>query len=171
VFCKPVAVAAAVVRRDGQVQAGGHPADHARLGIIEQQLDEMTGQPGTIGQAAAQARPQGKVRGTARRSMTMAAALRAVMLMALMPEAGYREILAALFGDLPLVPWHVPFAVPTETVLATWRDAAGPEPVLHLQDMVLGATGTAPAVGPWNQPPPRSDIRALIMHHEHDHRP
>jgi hypothetical protein len=140
VFCKPVAVAAAVVRRDGQVQAGGHPADHARLGIIEQQLDEMTGQPGAIDQVAAQARPQGKVKGTARRSMTMAAALRAVMLMALMPEAGYGEILAALFGDLPLVPWHVPFAVPTETVLATWRDAVGPEPVLHLQDMVLGAS-------------------------------
>jgi hypothetical protein len=73
VFCKPVAVAAAVVRRDGQVQAGGHPADHARLGIIEQQLDEMTGQPGAIDQVAAQARPQGKVKGTARRSMTMAA--------------------------------------------------------------------------------------------------
>ena len=45
---KPVAVAAAVVRRDGRVQAGGHPAGHARLGIIEQQLDEMTGTPGVI---------------------------------------------------------------------------------------------------------------------------
>ena len=32
VFCKPVAVARAVVRRDGRVQAAGHPADHARLG-------------------------------------------------------------------------------------------------------------------------------------------
>ena len=31
VFCKPVAVAPAVVRRDGRVQAGGHPADHARV--------------------------------------------------------------------------------------------------------------------------------------------
>ena len=140
VFCKPVAVAPAVVRRDGRVQAGGHPADHARLGIIEQQLDEMTGQPGTIGQVAAQVRLRGKVKGTARRSMTMAAALRAVLLMALMPEAGYGEILAGLFGDLPLVPWHVPFAVPTDTVLATWRDAAGPEPVLRLQDMVLAAS-------------------------------
>ena len=29
VFLKPVAVAPAVVRRDGRVQAGGHPADHA----------------------------------------------------------------------------------------------------------------------------------------------
>ncbi len=140
VFCKPVAVAAAVVRRDGRVQAGGHPADHARLGIIEHQLDAMTGQPGTIGQVAGQVRPRGKVKGTARRSMTMAAALRAVLLMALMPEAGYGEILAALFGDLAAVPWHVPFAVPTDTVLATWRDAAGPEPLLRLRDMVMAAS-------------------------------
>ena len=84
----------------------------------------MTGQPGTIDEVAAQVTPRGKVKGAARRSMTMPAALRAVLLMGLMPDAGYGEILAALFGDLPLVPWHVPFAVPTETVLATWRDAA-----------------------------------------------
>jgi hypothetical protein len=140
VFCKPVAVAAAVVRRDGRVQAGGHPADHARLGIIEQQLDEMTGQPGTIGQVAAQVTPRGKVKGSARRAMTMAAALRAVLLMTLMPAACYGEILSALFGDLALLPWHVPFAVPTETVLATWRRAVGPDPVLRLQDMVLQAS-------------------------------
>jgi hypothetical protein len=140
VFLKPVAVAPAVVRRDGRVQAGGHPADHARLGVIEQQLDAMTGRPGTIDEVAAQVTPRGKVKGTARRSMTMPAALRAVLLMGLMPDAGYGEILTALFGDLPLVPWHVPFAVPTETVLATWRDAAGPEPVLRLRDMVLAAS-------------------------------
>ena len=125
VFLKPVAVTPAVVRRDGRVQAGGHPADHARLGVIEQQLDAMTGQRGVIGQVAAQVIPRGKVKGTARRSMTMAAALRAALLMALMPEAGDGEILSALFGDLALLPWHVPFAVPTDTVLATWRNAAG----------------------------------------------
>ena len=140
VFCKPVAVALAVVRRDGRVQAGGHPADHARLGVIEQQLDEMAGQPGVIDQVAAQTVPRGKVKGTARRSMTMAAAVRAVLLMGLMPDACYGEILSALFGDLALLPWHVPFAVPTDTVLATWRHAAGPEPLLRLRDMVLAAS-------------------------------
>ncbi len=31
VFVKVVAVAPAVVRRDGRIQAGGHPAGHARL--------------------------------------------------------------------------------------------------------------------------------------------
>ena len=140
VFLKPVAVAPAVVRRDGKVQAGGHPADHARLGILEQQLDEMTGQPGVINLVAAQTVPRGKVKGTARRSMTMAAAVRAVLLMGLMPDAGYGEILSALFGDLALLPWQAEFAVPTETVLCTWRHAAGPEPLLRLRDMVLAAS-------------------------------
>ena len=141
VFCKPVAVAPAVVRRDGRVQAGGHPADHVRLGVIEQQLDAMAGQPGVIDEVAAQTVPRGKVKGTARRSMTMAAAVRAALLMGLMPQACYGEILSALFGDLAMLPWHVPFAVPTDTVLATWREAAGPEPLLRLRDMVLAASG------------------------------
>ena len=35
VWLKPVAVARAVARRDGRVQAAGHPADHARLGVAE----------------------------------------------------------------------------------------------------------------------------------------
>ena len=88
VFVKVVAVAPAVVRRDGKVQAGGHPADHARLGALEQQLDELAG-PGVIDEIAAQATLSGKVKGKARRSMTAAAAIRATILMALMPDADY----------------------------------------------------------------------------------
>src|SRR5207253_9124896 len=52
VFCKPVAVARAVVRRDGRVQAAGHPADHARLGLAEDRLDALAGTAGVIDQVA-----------------------------------------------------------------------------------------------------------------------
>ena len=30
--------------------------------------------------------------------------------------------------------------MPTDTVLATWRHAAGPDPLLRLRDMVLAAS-------------------------------
>ena len=84
VFLKVIAAAPAVVRRDGKVQAGGHPADHARLGALERQLDDLAG-PGVIDEIAAQAVLSGKVKAKARRSMTAAAAIRATILMALMP--------------------------------------------------------------------------------------
>ena len=61
-FVKVVAVAPALVRRDGRVQAGGHPAGHARLGALEQQLDDLLG-PGVIDEIAAQATLTGKVKG------------------------------------------------------------------------------------------------------------
>ena len=139
-FLKVVAAAPAVVRRDGKVQAGGHPADHARLGALEQQLDDLAG-PGVIDEIAAQAALSGKVKGKARRSMTAAAAIRATILMALMPDADYAGVLAAVFGDLVLVPWQRPFQVPTPKVLGTWRAALGPAPLARLQARVLAAVG------------------------------
>ena len=69
VFCKPVAVAAAVVRRDGRVQAAGHPADHVRLGVAEERLDALCGEPGVIDKIAAGVVLKGRVKGTARRAM------------------------------------------------------------------------------------------------------
>jgi hypothetical protein len=59
VFVKVVAVAPAVVRRDGRVPAGGHLAGPARLGAAEQQLDDLLG-PGVIDQIAAQAALPGR---------------------------------------------------------------------------------------------------------------
>ena len=100
-FCKPVAVARAVVRRDGRVQAAGHPADHARLGVAEERLDELTGTPGVIDEVAATVVLKGKVKGAARRAMTCALAIRFTLLMTLMPaDADYAEVMAALLGDL-----------------------------------------------------------------------
>jgi hypothetical protein len=127
VFCKPVAIAPAVVRRDGRVQAAGHPADHARLGVAEDRLDELCGTPGMIDEIAAAVTLDGKVRGSARRAMTPALAIRFTLLMTLM-AADYAEVMQALLGDLALVPWQRRYRVPTATVASTWREAAGPGP-------------------------------------------
>ena len=64
VFCKPVVIARAVGRRDGHVQAGGHPADHARLGVAGCRLDELMGTPGVIDEVARQVTLSGQVKGT-----------------------------------------------------------------------------------------------------------
>jgi hypothetical protein len=137
VFCKPVAVAAAVVRRDGRVQAAGHLADHVRLGVAEERLDALCGEPGIIDKVAAGVTLTGRVKGTARRAMTAALTIRLVLLMTLMPGSCYAEAIAVLLGDLPLVPWHRPFQVPTPAVACTWRDAAGPAPLEQLRDRAL----------------------------------
>jgi Transposase DDE domain len=136
-WCKIVVVAPAVVRRDGRIQAQGRPCDHARLGVAELELDRRCG-PGTIERIAAGVRPGGKVKGSARREMSVALTLRAVLLMTLMPEADHREVLTVLLGDLIEVPWRRVRTVPSSTVLSTWRAAIGVEPVARLQQQLLG---------------------------------
>jgi hypothetical protein len=83
VWCTVVVTAPAVVRRDGRVQAQGRPCDHARLGAAEQELDRRCG-PGTIDRIAAAVRPTGKIKAVARREMSVAATIRAVLLMTVM---------------------------------------------------------------------------------------
>ena len=137
VWLKPVAVTAAVVRRDGRVQAAGHPAEHARLGVAESRLDALTGIPDVIGQIAAKTELKGKVQGKVRRAMTPALTIRLTLLMTLMGGADYAEVLEALIGDLALVPWQRTYRVPTPTVLSAWRDAVGPVPLEQLRDLLL----------------------------------
>jgi len=72
VYLKPVAVTPAVVRRDGRVQAAGHPADHARLGLAEERLDQLCGRLGIIDEIAGSVLLDGKVKGAARRALTPA---------------------------------------------------------------------------------------------------
>ena len=138
-WCKVVVVAPAVLRRDGRVQAEGRPCDHARLGVAEQELDRRCG-PGTIDRIAAGVRPTGKkIKAVARREMSVAFTIRAVLLMTLMPDADSREVLTTLLGELTAVPWQRPHAVPSGTVLSTWRAAIGPAPLQQLQREVLDA--------------------------------
>ncbi len=145
VFLKPVAVAPALVRRDGRVQAAGHPADHARLGVAEERIDALAGRADVIGQIAAGVTLRGKVKGVARRAMTPALAIRFTLLMTLMPsDADYAEVMAALMGDLAAVPWQRPYTLPTATVACTWREALGPGPLEQLRDLVRRRRRRAP---------------------------
>src|SRR5712692_2127497 len=141
VFFKPVVIAPAVVRRDGRVQANGHPAEHVRLGVAEDRLDDLAGQPGVISQIAAGLRLDGKVKGQARRAMTAALAIRHILLVTLMPDADYAEVTAALLGEMAGVPWQRPYQLPTATVICTWREAIGLEPLERLRGMVLAGIG------------------------------
>jgi len=141
VWCTVVVTAPAVVRRDGRVQAQGRPCDHAWLGAAEQELDRRCG-PGTIDRIAAAVRPTGKIKAVARREMTVAATIRAVLLMTVMPDADSREVLTTLLGELTAVPWQRPHAVPSGTVLSTWRTAIGEAPLQQLQRELLAAVVT-----------------------------
>jgi hypothetical protein len=49
--------------------------------------------------------------------------------------------MAALLGDLVLVPWQRPCQVPTGKVLSTWRTALGPAPLTGLQARLVAAVG------------------------------
>ena len=141
VWCTVVVTAPAVVRRDGRVQAQGRPCDHARLGVVEQELDHHCG-PGTIDRIAADVRPTGKkVKAVARREMSVAFTVRAVLLMTLMPGADHREVLTTLLGQLLEVPWRRAHTVPSGTVLSSWRTAIGEAPLQQLQRELLAAVG------------------------------
>src|SRR5690349_5457983 len=137
VFCKPVVVAAAVVRRDGRVQAAGHPADHVRLGVAEERLDELCGVPGVIDQVARSVVQGGRVKGAVRRAMSPALTIRFNLLMTLVPDADYTEVMAILLDDLVLVPWQRPCQVPTAAAACIWREALGPAPLERLRDLAL----------------------------------
>src|ERR1022692_1924132 len=114
VYCKVVAVAEAQVKRDGQVRAKGSPVHHATLGPLEEQLGGKTG-PGAAGQAAGQAPLDARfVKGERERLLARAFMIRVIVLMTLMPDARIGDVIAALAGDLALVPWARP-----------WRPASG----------------------------------------------
>jgi hypothetical protein len=79
----------------------------------------------------------GRVKGAARRAMTPALAIRFTLLMTLVPDADYAEVIETLLGDLALVPWQRPYRVPTAAVACTWREAPGPAPLERLRDLAL----------------------------------
>ncbi|MFI5068802.1 MAG: transposase [Streptosporangiales bacterium] len=121
VFCKVVAVAPAQVRRDGRVQALGSPVHHATLGPLEEWLEEQAG-PGVTGGIAERAVLREEyVKGERERLLASAFMIRAIVLMALVPDAGIREVVTALAGDLAMVPWARAWVPASERALGDWR--------------------------------------------------
>ena len=140
VFLKVVVVAPARVRRDGRVQAQGSPVHHATLGPLEEWLEEQAG-PGVIGQVAERVVLREEfVKGERERLLARAFMIRAVALMTLVPDAGIRDAVIALAGDLAGVPWARAWVPASERALGDWRNALGPEPLEELQDIVLRAS-------------------------------
>jgi hypothetical protein len=154
VFCKVVAVAPAQVRRDGRVQALGSPVHHATLGPLEEWLEEQAG-PGVTGGIAERAVLREEyVKGERERLLASAFMIRAIVLMALVPDAGIREVVTALAGDLAMVPWARAWVPASERALGDWRNALGPEPLEELQAVVLR--------GSWQEHQDR-DWRAVVI--------
>ena len=134
VFCKVVAVAGAQVRRDGQVRAKGSPVHHATLGPLEEKSGtDVIG--GTAGQAPLDAR---FVKGRRERLLARAFMIRVIVLMTLMPQARIGDVIAALAGDLALVPWARPWRPASARAAGDWRKSPGPVPLEELRDLVLG---------------------------------
>ncbi|MGH3410282.1 MAG: hypothetical protein ACRDRJ_48465 [Streptosporangiaceae bacterium] len=139
VFVKVVAVAEAVVTRDGQVRAEGRPCDHARLGPLEDWLDAQAG-PGVIDGIAERAVLDKKyVKGEYRRLLSAELMIRAIVLWTLMPEAQLSDVVTALAGDLALLPWSRRWHPASERACLDWRKALGPAPLEELEAAVLAA--------------------------------
>jgi hypothetical protein len=139
VFLKVVAVAPAVVTRKGHVRAAGSPCAHARLGPLEDWLDAQAG-PGVIDAIGRDAVLDGKyVKAERERLLSPAFMIRALVLQSLMPEAQLSDVIAALAGDLALLPWSKRWRAASERACLDWRRALGPAPLENLQDTVLAA--------------------------------
>jgi hypothetical protein len=140
VFCKVVAVAEAQVKRDGQVRAKGSPVHHATLGPLEERLESQAG-PGAAGGIAGQAPLDARfVKGRRERLLARAFMIRVLVLMTLMPGARAGDVIAALAGDLALVPWARPWRPASARAAGDWRSALGPVPLEELRDLVLGTS-------------------------------
>ena len=135
VFCKVVAVAEAQVKRDGQIRAKGSPVHHATLGPLEEKAGtDVAG--GIAGRVPLRAR---FVKGERERLLARAFMIRVIVLMTLMPGARVQDVIAALAGDLALVPWARPWRPASARSAGDWRNALGPVPLEELRDLVLGS--------------------------------
>ena len=96
------------------------------------------------------------VKGERERLLARAFMIRVLVLMTLMPQARIGDVIAALAGDLALVPWARPWRPASARAAGDWRNALGPVPLEELRD--LGA-GLGLAGAPGQGLPRRGDHR------------
>jgi hypothetical protein len=134
VFCRPVVMAPAVVRRDGLVLAGAWLPDLVRLGELEAHLGD-----GVIEAAVDAALEKGRLKPRQRRRiMSYPLVIRLMLAMGLMQDASYCEALARLAGLLADIPFVLEWHVPTEKVVTSWRR---PVPPAVLEGLFWQAAG------------------------------
>ena len=118
---------------------------HATLGPLEERLEQAG--PGAAGGIAGRAPLDARfVKGQRERLLARAFMIRVIVLMTLMPEARVRDVIAALAGDLALVPWARPWRPASARAAGDWRNALGPVPLEELRDLRAGL-GLAGAPG------------------------
>ena len=113
VFCHQVTVSPAVVRRSGEVQAGGWLPDHVTLGLLEAHLPdgEIEELAGDFGCAEER-----------QRLLPAAMTVRLVMAMTLMPDGPVPEVICRAAGLLVYLPWARPWHVPGTEAVTRRRD-------------------------------------------------
>src|SRR5450755_4238994 len=108
VFCHQVTVAPAVVRRSGEVQAGGWLPGHVTLGLLEAYLPAGEIEELVEDFGCAEER---------QRLLPAAMTVRLLVAMTLMPDAPVPEVTLRLAGLLACLPWARPWHAPgTEAV-------------------------------------------------------
>ena len=133
-FAVPVVTVPVKVRKSGAVQADGWLPDQVRLGMLETVLGE-----GVIEELCDQAVAAGLVTpGERRRLMSLPFIMRAVVAMTLLPDADYPEVIRALAGLLPHLPWARRWQVPTHKTITAWRRRLGAWPLEQLFWRVAG---------------------------------
>jgi len=127
-FAVPLVTVPVKVRRSGAVQADGWLPGQARLGLLETMLgDGVIEELCDAAVAAGLATPAQR-----KRLMSLPFTMRIVLAMTLMPDADYPEVIRAVTGLLPRLPWSRRWQVPTCKVVTKWRRRLGTWPLEQL---------------------------------------
>ena len=137
VFCRPVITAPAVARRDGTVLADAWLPNLVRLGELERHLGD-----GVIEDLVGTALERRLKPRQRRRIMSYPLVIRLMIVMTLMPDASYCEVLSRLAGLLADIPFILEWHVPTEKVVTDWRL---PVPPALMEELFWQAAG--PLIG------------------------